>query len=137
VKVGTVNREALERDRDALLAEARDAYHAGRQWHALPSAAIAKHITEEQEERQAIHPWEDAVISFAEARRRVNPDGVLISEIIRVLQIPIDRQSPRDTQHIGAILRKHGWARARSAHDKAVRVWRPVGLLEPTWPEEV
>jgi predicted P-loop ATPase len=137
VKVGTVRRAELERDRDALLAEARDAYHAGRQWHSLPSANISHKITEQQEERQAIHPWEDAVISFCKARRAMNPDGVLLSEIIKSLNISIDRQTPRDSQVIGAILRKHGWERARSAFDKSVRLWRPVGLLEPTWPEEV
>jgi putative DNA primase/helicase len=138
VAVGVVDRDALERDRDALLAEAREAYLAGRQWHVLPSdVATTAIVRNAQEERQAIHPWEDVVIRFATERRGVDARGVLMSEIIGHLRIPIDRQSPRDTQQVGAILRKHGWTRAPGRDEAGNRYWVPANVLKPEWPMKV
>lgn len=124
VAVRDIDREGLERDRDVLLAEARDAFRAGREWHALPSNSITRSIVKEQAERQAVDPWEDLVLGYVTTRQA---SGVLMSELLRFVNVPIDRQSPRDSQRLGAILRKNGWKRTFA--EDGNRVWLPENTL--------
>src|SRR3954471_8943119 len=60
VKVGTIDLEALRRDRGQLWAEAVVAYRNGERWWL--SAEAKALATEQQAERRIVNPWEAEVI---------------------------------------------------------------------------
>jgi hypothetical protein len=69
VKVGFINVEALERDRDQLLAEAVQLYRAGIKW--WPDAEFERtHIAPEQDARFEGDAWEEAILEYLGERAR-------------------------------------------------------------------
>ena len=63
MKVGKIDVEALQRDRDQLFAEAVAAFRAGKQW--WPDAEFERrHIKPEQEARYEADQWEQAISEY-------------------------------------------------------------------------
>lgn len=100
VKCGTIDREALQRDRLQLFAEAVAAYQGGAEWWPTEDAKADLHA--EQEARQQVDAWEPLVIEWLTAR-----DGVTTGEVLEgALKIfPADWSRDNQTR-MGHILRR-------------------------------
>lgn len=109
VTVTSLDREALERDRDQLWAEAREAFRSGERW--WPETDFAPTLRAEQEERYEVDPWDDTVAAWLSLRRI--PVGV--EDILReVLEVPRERWDVPTMRRVAGILRRHGWHRQRA-----------------------
>jgi putative DNA primase/helicase len=132
VAVGTVDTEALRRDRDQLWAEAAYYYREGYRW--WPDRADAALLADEQEQRYRPDPWEavvDRYLAVALARRR---DHVTTSDIlVEALKKDLPQITESDGIRVGKILARFGWRRrqtrrladddAREANGKRRRAW--------------
>lgn len=116
VVVGTIRIEELRRDVDQLWAEAFHLFEKGTPYWV---SAHERHLFEEQQEsRFAVDAWEDIIMDFLECRGdyagNVRQEVVTIPEIFtRVLHLEKMRWDRQAQQRVGAILRRHGWARRR------------------------
>ena len=126
VKVGTIDLEGLERDRDQLWAEARDRFRAGEWW--WPSYDERKLFTEQQAERQETDPWVEAVSEWVQSEKgkAVAGKGYLtIREILTLsaLKRPEDQIDRSSQTRVGRIMTVHlGWNR-RQRTVNGVRLW--------------
>lgn len=117
VKVGTIDTEALRRDRDQLFAEAVQAFRAGAQW--WPDADFeAQHIAPEQEARFEADPWEAAIKAFLAPRHKTT-----VPEIAReCIGIELTKQDVKESRRITAILERAKWVPERTKKDG--RFWQ-------------
>jgi len=116
VTVSSLDRVGLERDRDQLWAEAREAFLAGAAW--WPEASLAPVLRVEQEERYEVDPWDDTIAGWLAPRRTT----VAVEDILSdVLQVPRERWDVGAMRRVGGILRRHGWGRTRLRGDASVR----------------
>jgi predicted P-loop ATPase len=108
VRVGTIDTDALARDRDHLFAEAVHLYRTGTKW--WPDGAFeAEHIRPEQEARFEADAWEEAITRWLEGRSRVT-----VLEVAReALSIETPRIGTADQRRITACLERLGWARQK------------------------
>jgi predicted P-loop ATPase len=118
VKVGTIDLDALRRDRDLLWAEATAAFKAGEPWHLnQQTEALA---AEAQAERRIVDPWEEALLDWAEKRSEVTVEGAL-----EALGLPKERYTQPDANRAARILRANGWTHTQVRRDsRRVRVYR-------------
>ncbi len=106
VKVGTIDTDALARDRDQLFAEAVHCYRAGTKW--WPDGSFEReHIKPEQEARYEADVWEEAIRDYVEAR-----STVLVGQIARdALGFETNRIGRHDQNRITAALERLGLKR--------------------------
>jgi predicted P-loop ATPase len=115
VKVGTVDTEALKRDRDQLFAEAVHLYRQGVQW--WPDQAFeTEYIRPQQEARYEADAWEEAIrIRLADQRR---------TTILEVAKTALNIDTPKfgtaDQRRVAAIMERMGWTRSPS---NGIRWW--------------
>jgi len=128
VKIGKVDVEAIERDRDQIWAEAVVFFRAGRKWWFDPEMeAIAAEV---QESRRSADAWETAIAAWIEnpTAREVNdehgellspellsrPRRVLTHEILaHCIGKPRSTWQTRDEMRVGAVLRGLGYERGK------------------------
>jgi predicted P-loop ATPase len=104
VKVGAINANALQCDRDQLFAEAVAMYRAGASW--WPDAALeTKHIRPQQDSRYEVDAWEDSIGSFLASKQKVT--------ITQVAQEALHLDTPRlgtaEQRRIKNALERLGW----------------------------
>lgn len=117
VRVGSVDIDALIRDRDQLFAEAVVLYRQGARW--WPDAAFEREfIVPEQEARYETDAWEDAIAGCLRGRSKIT-----VLEIARELGITTDRIGTLDQRRIATALRRLEWTEARGGK---ARWWRPI-----------
>ncbi len=125
---------ALTETRDQLWAEAVVAYRSGEIWWLEDERAAQA----EQEDRMTIDPWEnpvgvylDQVVDDWGPLLRDRPH-VTLDEIMKVLQIPLERRGLVEQRRIVSILkrrrwdRKYVWVVKPSSTEKGKRQWRYV-----------
>jgi predicted P-loop ATPase len=112
VRVGTIDTDALARDRDQLFAEALALYRREHRW--WPDQAFeAEHIRCQQEDRYEVDAWEEAVAAWLALRGQ--PRTVL--EVARgALFIETPRVGTADQRRIKAILERLGWKKPEDGH---------------------
>ena len=122
VKVGTIDTDALTRDRDQLFAEAVVAYRDGARW--WPDQAFeAEHIAPEQAARFEGDVWEESVRVYIAYK-----PSVLVGEIAKeALSIETGRVGRADQNRITAILENLGWVRAAKKDTRGYQPWRRGG----------
>ena len=104
VKVGKINLEALQRDRDLLWAEAVYWYEAGLKWYLSPEEeALAKEV---QADRVSVDVWQDQLLGLLE-----NKTEVSITEAARLLELSVDKINRVDQNRILACLKGLGFVR--------------------------
>jgi predicted P-loop ATPase len=115
---GTIDTEALTRDRDQLFAEAVALYRKGTQW--WPDAAFeAEHIKPEQDARYEADAWEEAIAAYLAGKTEVT-----ITEVAkRALRIDTPRLGTSEQRRIGAALDRLDWTRGKRTG--ATRPWVP------------
>jgi predicted P-loop ATPase len=119
VKVGKIDIEALNRDRDQLFVEAVAAYRAGEQW--WPDAEFERrHIKPEQEARYEADPWEQAILEYVAPFSRVR-----VTDIARdaLHSESIGKIGTADQTRIAGVLVQKGW--------KSVKDWRGRSYCPP------
>ncbi len=120
VKVGTIDTDALIRDRDQLFAEAVVVYTSGGQW--WPDQAFERrHIMPQQEARFEIDVWEEPI-----EKHIIHKSSVLIGDIARdALSLETPHIGRADQNRITAILERLRWQ--RGAKDWKGNVpWKPI-----------
>jgi predicted P-loop ATPase len=119
---GTIDVEAIKRDRDQLWAEALTRYRNGERWwledHETKLAEI------EQEERREVDPWQERIGSYVEA---LNGIPTTVEQICFLLSIPFEKQNSIVNKRIANCLNiaKYFRKQIRNGSD---RVWRYVKL---------
>ena len=104
--------EALERDRDQLLAQAVHEYKSGVKWWPDPKFE-REHITPQQDMRQDADPWEDRVLSHLRTTAAKNY-GVTVTEIAEhALDISAKQVGRKEQNRIMAILQRFGWEKGK------------------------
>tara|TARA_R110000868_G_scaffold17606_6_gene76881 strand:- start:198 stop:1844 length:1647 start_codon:yes stop_codon:yes gene_type:complete len=114
-----VDRTALYAERDQLWAEALAAYRAHEAWWLSTEAETAQR---EASETHALHdPWEPKIVEWT-----ASAEGAITSTRILTgaLAIEIGRVSQKDSQRVGAIMRRLGWrSTPRWVGGHTHRVW--------------
>lgn len=130
VETNSIDMAGILRDRDQLWGEAVSAFIAGEAWHLEGADAIgaAKH---EQAKRREIDPWEPLVEAWARSGGRTS---LAVEDILSgALMMDRDRQEPRHTRRVGAVMRALGWKPSvqRLAGGKPQRVFLwPSGMMD-------
>jgi predicted P-loop ATPase len=119
VKIGSIDIEALIRDRDQLFAEAVHLYRAGCRW--WPEAAFERElIVPEQEARYEVDAWEEPITSFLLGKQRTT-----VVEVARDgLNIELPKIGTADQRRITAALERLRWERGPRTTD--ARWWVPM-----------
>jgi predicted P-loop ATPase len=120
VKCGTINVEALARDRDQLLAEAVALYRKRVQW--WPDRSFeTTHIRPEQDARYEADAWEESISAFL-----ANKSETTVTEVAKkALRIDTPKLGTADQRRIGAALERLDWVRGKRTG--ATRPWIPRG----------
>jgi predicted P-loop ATPase len=113
VVCGAIDLEALERDRDALLAEAVTEFKTEVPWWPDP-AFEQKYITPEQDKRYEFDPWFEAIEEWLDQTTSTRITALGIARA--ALDMKIDRADAAIGRRIAAIMRKLGW---KLDHDRA------------------
>ena len=108
VKVGTIDLEALKRDREQLFAEAVALYRSGARW--WPDSAFElEFITPEQDKRYEADAWEEPIAAYASDRSRLT-----VGEVAnQALGFSTNRIGTADQRRITAIFERLGWKREK------------------------
>lgn len=118
VKVGKVDTDALQRDRDQLFAEAVRRFRDGWAW--WPSQGFeVEHIAPQQEARYEADAWEGLVAEFLHNRRETTVHQVAKEALF----IETPKLGTGEQRRITAILERMGWD--RGARTKTARPWLP------------
>lgn len=122
-----IDLEALRRDRDQLLAEAKFRYDEGATWW-LDVPEVRAQAEGEQSARFLEDPWDERIKHYL--RWELPEDGkeTTIAKVMQVsLGIEIARQTRADGGRVASILRVNGWHKVRKGSRKEEReyVYRP------------
>jgi predicted P-loop ATPase len=124
VRVGDIDLNAIERDRDMIWAEALQMYNDGEIWWL--AGAFEYDLRKYQEEFVLDDPWQAAVESVAQEY----PNGFCNADVLDRLQIPQGRRGRKDSNRINDICLSLGYVESRPMllpHRPEInrpRVWR-------------
>lgn len=136
VDVGTIDVEALRRDRAQLWAEAVILYKAGEKWWTEDESVLAA-VRQEQDGRRKVHPWEAVVAEGLDAGWDETTDDELnVVKVPRpaknetttqyvidcILRIPLAQQTKAVQTVVGEVMHAIGWVR-RQRRIGERRVW--------------
>jgi predicted P-loop ATPase len=108
VLCGSIDIEALARDRDQLWAEAKQRHSAGEKWW-LDTSALVELAAEEQTARYQGDPWEEVIAPWLEVHTSTS-----VSEVLeKCLAKPQAQWTQADKNRVGRSLRALGWERYR------------------------
>jgi predicted P-loop ATPase len=108
VKVGTIDTDALTRDRDQLFAEAVALFNQGEGWWST-SGFESLHIRPQQEARYEADAWEQAIDDWLPGK-----SVVTILEVARgAVGLETQKVGTQDQRRIAAALEPLGWVRGR------------------------
>lgn len=122
-----IDLDALERDRDQLLAEALARYHMGELTYPHTSEQL-RWFADAQDERVQGHPWEDLIGRYL--HESTSPSVSVSDILIDVCKVDPGRMNlnGQDAQRVGQILQRLGWSRRRTS--KPGRPWEYVRPIE-------
>ncbi|WP_051505646.1 VapE domain-containing protein [Mesorhizobium sp. WSM2561] len=114
---GTIDVEAIKRDRDQLWAEALTRYRNGERWWLENDETKLAEI--EQEERRETDPWEDRISAHVAA---LNGLPTTFAQICFVLNIPFERLNSTVNKRVAQCLKRSGYVR-RQVRNGEFRSW--------------
>jgi predicted P-loop ATPase len=120
IKAGSINIDALARDRDMLFAEALTLYRYGVQW--WPDRDFERaHIMPRQADRYESDAWEESIGAYVKTKERVT-----IGEVAKqALFMETPRIGTADQRRIAAVLEMLGWHR-QPVDWQGKRWWAPT-----------
>lgn len=110
VRVGRIDRGALERDRDQIWAEASHRLAQGEAYE-LPEE-LWEAATKAQDARMLVSPWEMRLETALEGRAGKVP----IDNIFAFLRIDVHRQNPEVGRALNGIMARLGWKKDQQRH---------------------
>lgn len=116
VACGDVDVDAIVRDRDQLIAEARIMFESGQIWWIDASDAIHELVLESQSSRNYDHPWKDQIQKWLVEQPAIDVEnGFTPNELIENA-IGLDRQKigKREFMILGDVMRSIGWSRSKN-----------------------
>lgn len=128
IRVGSIDIDRLQADRDQLWAEAILAYRAGVPWW-LTDARVVADAEQEQRDRYAGDPWDAMIGEFITGRCMVTIDEILQD----ALHIEVRRLGQLDQNRVARCLRSMGWERKQRRVDGR-RSWFYVLPVTPSPP---
>jgi hypothetical protein len=126
VRVGSIDVDGIERDRDQLWAEALHLYQAGEIWWLIDPDLIEL-ARDEQRDRRVEVPWEEEVANFVHFRSSISVSEILSECICK----PKPQWEQRDFNRIAEILKGLGWEKYRSKSREAGEIKRPNRYRPP------
>lgn len=108
IACGTIDLEALRRDRDQLWAEAVSLYRAGEPWH-LTDHDVIRDAVAEQAAREEDDVWDSHVARYLVGREYVSVSDVLAEAV----HVSVEHQKQADQNRVARILLRFKWWRAR------------------------
>lgn len=115
VKVGTIDTDGLERDRDQLFAEAVAAYRDGARW--WPDADFERqHIAPQQEERFEVDAWEDLIATYLSYKDEATLTDIATAE--SCLNMKAGQFNKAEQNRVVAVLERIGWKRGLKSHGR-------------------
>jgi predicted P-loop ATPase len=106
VTCGTIDIDALKRDRNQLLAEAVDRYRHGEQWWPDPEFE-REHIRKEQDARFEEDPWQQPIAAWLAHKNKVTVYDVIHFALGKDKSMIVTSDRNRTT----AVLERLGWKR--------------------------
>jgi predicted P-loop ATPase len=124
VLCGSIDVEALARDREQLWAEAKHRYSSGEKWW-LDTSALVEIAAEEQSARYQGDPWEEIIGPWLEVRSSAS-----VSEVLEKCVNKSQAQwTQADKNRVGRCLRTLGWERYRERERERLEWrWRRASL---------
>lgn len=121
----TIDRSAVERDRDQLWAEAVVAWRAGEQWWLSESEDGAR--AQDSEVHQADDPWEELILDWIARNPKalITPNAVLAG-----LGIDAGKRGRAELVRVGTLLRKNGYDTRKNPENTSTGKARPFRLVE-------
>jgi len=117
VKIGTINIEALQRDRNQLFAEALVLFDAGTAW--WPTAEFERtHIMPEQSDRYEADPWEEPIRNHLATMVQTT-----VTDVARAIGIETPKVGKAEQNRITATMLELGWKRGKRTGPKGTRWW--------------
>jgi predicted P-loop ATPase len=112
IKAGSIDTDAVVRDRDQLFAEAVSRYRESANW--WPDKDFEQeHIVPEQAARYEADVWEETIANYLD-----NKSKITVGEIAReALHIETQRIGTADQRRIAAALEQLGWKRQKQSWD--------------------
>lgn len=116
IKIGKIDLERIEKQREQLYAEAHSLLLQGEKWFEMPCAETLA----AQELRRQEDPWEAIVYEFLQGRQQVT-----IWEVAsECLKFEKDRFSMRENWRLGRVLSTIGWYKKDKKIDgRAIKMW--------------
>jgi predicted P-loop ATPase len=119
IKIGTIDIDALQHDRDQLFAEAYALFQAGVQWWPYQGFE-RRHIVPQQSDRYEGDPWEEQIRSYLNTL--LEPQTT-VTEIARAIGIDAPEVGKAEPNRITATMQDLGWKRGKRNGPKGTRWW--------------
>lgn len=125
-----VDIEGLQRDRELILAEARELYRAGEKYWIDESEQMAAEARKVQAATQHEHPWAEMVQAYLSNLSDYEKTQGLshVSILTDAIGIEKDKIRKGDTMQLAKVMQSLGWARSEDAEMRKgarVRLYRP------------
>ncbi|MFH0901527.1 MAG: VapE domain-containing protein [Pseudomonadota bacterium] len=138
VACGTIEIEAITRDRDQIWAEARSRYVSGERWW-LETEALAAQASGEQDARYTGDPWTDLVAEWLESPTCADSlradGGITVRQLLGAIGVEPAKRTRADEMRVAAILKRLGCLRSARKDPFDPRRWAPPANLanQPTY----
>lgn len=125
VRVGVIDIESLERDRDQLWAEAYSRFMAGEKTYfdEAGESVAAEHQAERQVSdawRERIEAWVSTPMRKGESDMRSRVGRVYLDDVLHhCLDVPVERRSQAFKNRISSIMKLTGWVKDREKRSEA------------------
>ena len=123
VACGTLDLDALLRDRDQLWAEAVSLYLQGTPWHL--TGEVAHFASIEAQSRVTVDPWKALVEGVLQSVLVVQGD-VTPGEVMDRIDLTTEQKHARNAGRVGTILRELGWERGKRDRTRGQLYRRPT-----------
>lgn len=127
VRVVSLNRKGLIKDRDQLWAEALYMYRNGAEWH--PTAELVSLLKDEQDSRYEADPWEELIDRWLKDSSSSEGVELTSGEIAtKGLQMDASRYDHAVAARIGRCMQRLGYVHrpAKDSSRKSIRLWESV-----------
>ena len=121
VRVGNINIEMLEEQRDQLWAEAIHRYKQGEKSYIADNDPVFEAAVAEQQARYTGDVWDEMVKQgLPDVTGDITTDKILT----QIINLPVERWTNREKYRIGAIMRSLGYeSKPKRINSKVYRVW--------------
>lgn len=128
VTMKQVNKVALRRDRDQLLAEARQAFRSGEEWwfDDYGNEEFRAALAEAQEECRMVDSWEEMIAKELGERTATELAELKVSDVLEWLHVPAAQRTRAAEMRVAKALGVLGWKKAGRFSEDGKRSYKWV-----------